>query len=118
MSQKHVRAYTKFNYSRYVKAGFTQNKNFVPNIFFFGKCFKTKLLNIVKNLFFYLKVQSFRLIMQSNFLQMATSADHAVAYTIGPIFKHIFDCVQLDFTNGFTNIVQYCKASIVYGLSA
>ena len=36
---------------------------------------------------------------------MAAPADHAVAYTIGSIFKHIIDCVQLYFTNGFTNIV-------------
>ena len=42
--------------------------------------------------------------MENNFIQMATSAGHAVAYTIGPIFKHINDCVQL-FTNGFTNTV-------------
>ena len=43
--------------------------------------------------------------MENNFIQMAASADHAVASTIGPIFKHIIDCVQLYFTNGFTNIV-------------
>ena len=43
--------------------------------------------------------------MENNFIQMAASADHAVAYAIGPIFKHIIDCVQLYFTNGFTNIV-------------
>lgn len=43
--------------------------------------------------------------MENNIIQMATSAGHAVAYTIGPIFKHIIDCVQLYFTNGFTNIV-------------
>ena len=55
--------------------------------------------------FFYLKVQFFRLIMENNFIQMAASAGHAVAYTIGPIFKHIIDCVQLYFTNGLTNIV-------------
>ena len=36
---------------------------------------------------------------------MAASADHEVANTIGPIFKYIIDCVQLYFTNGFTNIV-------------
>ena len=42
--------------------------------------------------------------MENNFTQMAASADHAVAYKIGPIFKHIIDCVQLYFTNGFTNI--------------
>ena len=29
--------------------------------------------------------------MKSNFIQMAASAGHAVAYTIGPIFKHIID---------------------------
>ena len=38
------------------------------------------------------KVQSFRLIMENNFIQMAASAGHALAYTIGPIFKHIIDC--------------------------
>ena len=43
--------------------------------------------------------------MENNFVQMAASFGHAVAYTIGPIFKHIIDCVQLYFTNGFTNIV-------------
>ena len=32
---------------------------------------------------------------------MAASAGHAVAYTIGPIFKHIIDCMQLYFTNAF-----------------
>ena len=48
---------------------------------------------------------TFRLIMENNFIQMAGSAGHAVAYTIGSIFKHIIDCVQLYFTNLFTNIV-------------
>ena len=43
--------------------------------------------------------------MENNFIQMAASAGYAVAYTIGPIFKHIIVCVQLYFTNGFTNIV-------------
>ena len=43
--------------------------------------------------------------MENNFIQMAVSAGHAVDYTIGPIFKHIIDCVQLYFTNGFMNIV-------------
>ena len=42
--------------------------------------------------------------MENNFIQMAALADHAVAYTIGLIFKHIIDCLQLYFTNGFTNI--------------
>ena len=43
--------------------------------------------------------------MENNFIQMAASADHAVTYTNGPIFKQIIDCVQLYFTNGLTNIV-------------
>ena len=43
--------------------------------------------------------------MENNFIQMAASSGYAVAYTIGPIFKHIIDYVQLYFINGFTNIV-------------
>ena len=31
--------------------------------------------------------------MENNFIQMAAFAGHVVAYTIGPIFKHIIDCV-------------------------
>ena len=75
-----------------------------PNTFFLKNALK-KLQNIFSNFFFYLKVQSFRLIMENNFIQTAASAGHAVAYTIGPICKHIIDCMQLYFTNGFTNIV-------------
>ena len=43
--------------------------------------------------------------MENNFIQIAASAFHAVAYTNGAIFKHIIDCVQLYFTNRLTNIV-------------
>ena len=43
--------------------------------------------------------------MENNFIQMAASAAHAVTYAIGPIFEYVIDCVQLYFTNGFTNIV-------------
>ena len=43
--------------------------------------------------------------MENNFIQMAASAAHAVAYTIGPIFKHIIDRMQLYFTNEFRDIV-------------
>ena len=43
--------------------------------------------------------------MENNFIQMAASAGHAVAYAIGLILKHIIDCVQLYFSNGFMNIV-------------
>ena len=52
--------------------------------------------------------------MEDNFIPMAAWGGHAVAYTIGLIFKHINDCVQLYFTNGLTNIVF--KVSIVSGL--
>ena len=44
--------------------------------------------------------------MENNFFQMAASAGHAVAYTIGPIFKHIkLHLCAAVFTNGFANIV-------------
>ena len=43
--------------------------------------------------------------MKNNFTKMAVSASRAVAYTLGPIFKRISDCVQMYFTNGFTIIV-------------
>ena len=43
--------------------------------------------------------------MENNFIQMPASAGHTVAHTIVPVFNHIIDCVQLYFTNGFTNIV-------------
>ena len=43
--------------------------------------------------------------MENNFIQMAASGGLAVAYTVGSIFKHIIDCVQLHFTNGVTNII-------------
>ena len=43
--------------------------------------------------------------MENNFIEMAASVGHVVAYTIGAILKHIIDCVQLYFTNGFTNVV-------------
>ena len=33
--------------------------------------------------------------MENNCIQMAASAGHAVAYTIGPIFKHVIDYMQL-----------------------
>ena len=69
---------------------------------FFENALKKPLSQIS---FFYLKVQSFRLIKESKFIQMAASVGHAVAYTIGPIFKHNIDCVHLYFPNGFTNIV-------------
>ena len=53
--------------------------------FLFEKCLKKKTAEYFLKILFYLKVQSFRLIMENNFIQMAASADHAVDYTIGPI---------------------------------
>ena len=52
--------------------------------------------------------------MENNFIQIAASAGHAVAYAIGLIFKHIIDCVQLYFDQWFHEF----NASIVSGLSA
>ena len=69
--------------------------------FFFENALK-KITEYILQFLFYLKVQSFRLIMENNFIQMASSDGHAIAYTIGPIFKHIIDCVQLYFINDFT----------------
>ena len=45
--------------------------------------------------------------MEDNFIQMAASTVHAVAYTIGPIFKHIIDCVQLYFTNANLKVQSF-----------
>ena len=44
--------------------------------------------------------------MEYNFIEIASWTDHAVAYTIGLIFKRLIDYVQLYFPNGFTNIVH------------
>ena len=49
--------------------------------------------NFFLDFYFYLKVQSFRLIMENNFIQMAASAGYGVDCTIGPII----DCVQIVF---------------------
>ena len=55
--------------------------------------------------------------MENNFIQMAASAGHAVAYTTGPIFKHIIDCMQL-YSCGLASRILSFKASIVSDLSA
>ena len=55
--------------------------------------------------------------MENNFIQMAISAGPAVAYTIGPIFKHIIACVQRCISPMASRILSF-KASIVSGLSA
>ena len=74
----------------------------LPNTFFLENSLK-KLLNIFSNFFFYLKIQSFRLIAENNFIQMTASVGHEVAFAICLIF--IIDCMQLYITSGFTNIV-------------
>ena len=74
-------------------------------LFFVENALKKKLPNIFSNFVFYLNVQSLRLIMENNFIQMAASADQAVAYTIDPICMYNIDCVPLYFINGFTNII-------------
>ena len=56
-----------------------------PNTFFFLENALKKPEYFLKFLFFGLKVQSFGLIIENNIIQMAASAGHAVAYTIGPI---------------------------------
>ena len=77
--------------------------------------FWKKLLNIFLNFFFYLKVQSFRLIIENNFIQMAALAGQVVAYTIGPIFKHIIVCSCI---SPIASRILSSKASIVSGLPA
>ena len=53
--------------------------------------------------------------MENNFIQMAASAGHAVAYTIGPISKHIIDC---SYILPMASRTLSFKASIVSGLWA
>ena len=73
---------------------------------FFWKCFQ-KTTEYFLKFFFYLKIQSFRLIMENNFIQMAASAGHAVAYMIGTIFDFIW---VRRFFNGFSvpQMRQFC----------
>ena len=53
--------------------------------------------------------------MENNFIQMAASAG---LHDRSNFFKHIIDCVQLYFTNGFTNIVLYSVNSLwLFGLA-
>ena len=65
---------------------------------FFGKCFKKKNYWIFSQI-------SYFIWKENNFIQMAVSAGHAIVYAISPIFKHMIDCMQLYFTNDFTNNV-------------
>ena len=56
---------------------------------FFGKCLKKTTEYFLKFIFFYLKVQTFRLIMENNFIQMAASAGH-----FPPLFKRIHNHIR------------------------
>ena len=69
--------------------------------FFLGNALK-KLLNIFPNFFFYLKVQSFRLIMENNLIQLAASDRHALAYTTEyfPRFLFLFESTILPVNYG------------------
>ena len=44
-----------------------------------------------------MKVESFRLVMENKFIQMAASIGYAVAHTIGPVSKYIIDNAQVYF---------------------
>ena len=98
-------------YALYCKGSAKKTKGYR----FFYICFK-KLLNIFSNFSFYLKVQSFRLIMENNFIQMAASAGHTVAYTIGPIFSTL--SIVCSCVSPMALRILSFKASIVSGLSA
>ena len=66
------------------------------NIFFLENALKKTAEYFLKKLF-YLKVQSFRLIMENNFIQMAASADNAVIYTYMQFFSTlsiVFSCIS------------------------
>ena len=81
----------------------------VRQILFFRENALKKTLEFFLNFFYYLIVQSFRLIMENNFIHMAALAGHAVAYKIGPIFKRCISAMALR--------ILSLKASIVSGLS-
>lgn len=58
---------------------------------------------IFSEIFFSFESTTFMVINGKLFHSNAASAEHALAYTIDPIFKHIIDCVY--FTNGLKDIV-------------
>ena len=58
-----------------------------PNTFFFLENPLKRTTEYFLKFLDLLKVQSFRLILEGNFVQMAASAGHVVAYTIDSIFS-------------------------------
>ena len=71
----------------------------LPNTLFF-------LNGLKKNYWIFSQISFF---MENNIIQMFASAGYAVAYTIGSIFKHIIDCVQLYFT---ILLHEYCPLKL------
>ena len=94
----------KKNYWIFSQISFLFGRIVLQNTFFLENALKKTTEYFLKFLFLFestiLPVNN-----ENNFIQMIASAVHTVSNTIGPIFKHIMDCVQLYFTNGFTNIV-------------
>ena len=86
--------------------------------FFFWILLKKKLLNIFSNFFFYLKVRSFGLIIENNFIQMAALAGHAAwSPTRSVQFLGTLSIVFCCISPMASRILSY-KAPIVSGLSA
>ena len=86
-----------------------------PNTFF-RKMLKKNYWIFSQISFFYLKVQSFQLIMENNFIQMAASAGHVVAYTIGSIFKHMCSCISPMASQilSFVNCLWLVDATLIF----
>ena len=85
-----------------------------PNTYFLENALK-KTTEYFLKFSFYLKVQSFRLIMENNFIQMAALTDHAVAHTIQFLstLSIVCSCIL-----PMASRIVFFKASIVSGLSA
>ena len=64
--------------------------------------------------------------MENNFIQMAASVGHAVAYTIGPLFKYIIHYIgefrlqlSLVFKNKSVSVCQFiCLTTIMTDISS
>ena len=67
------------------KAQFIHRVHQIPFLFLENAL---KTTAYILKFFYYLKVQSFRLIMENNFIPMAASAGHAVAYTMSLTAPH------------------------------
>ena len=70
-----------------------------PNTVFLENALKKTTEYFLKFLFLFESIIPTARIMENN------NGNNKWSYTIGTIFNHIIDYVQLDFNNGFTNIV-------------